>query len=1320
MTTNAKSQNVNNNSRVVIGRDIKNSKLINVGDVEGNYNAIGDGAKVIIEAISQATERKEMRLASDQLLGDAVKAKVDDYVRRVEKSKREQTINPYKDLRAYQLTDASFFYGREAEIGDLLDQIHDAPLTILHADSGAGKSSLIQAGLMSRLLAAGHLPLYIRTRARSTSQSQEQLGLSHVIKAEIMPEIESGVTEHDPELARLSRKSLRDFLTDISRILNLSTLYILIDQFEDFFANALMHPDLRQSFVDDLNSCRFDQSLDVRWILSLRKEYYSDLDTFGKGVFDNQYRLYGFTEKEAKEVIIYPAKQSKVIYETDLENHDTDLVDTIIEDLRATRVGRHEIVADTEMETVVAEKVAPPHIQLVCYQLFEELGKSPAGKTITKELYEKPRGQRKLSGAEGILTGHLHIVLSRLSPKDRQIASLVFEELVTSQSRRIPRNKADLVANLQLRRADIEISNIDPLLSKLVDERLLKTDQDDLTDYVAPDETTTYELTHDYLLQEIDFDETTRDRKAAQEFLDQEMIAYQINDRSRISDEKLSLIAQHEENLRVNPNADELMQKSRDAIGRRKRTVKLGFGTAAVAFIAALIFGLFAQSSIREATKAQETVTAANATGTAIAQQIQTGAATATAVSAQSESIRLATESQRALDHDPEQGVRLAKDALTQAHTVEAENALRLAMHSVRVTDIITHEIEGITHSTFSYDSRFTAWVNEKQEIEVRDAKTGEILSTYFLEGGISRMSFGTDENYWLIAGSAHGEIAIWDIEKNWDVEKKERLLSIFHKSGEPITALAISPNSEYVVTGSWDDHSINLWSVPEGKNISIQSQEGFLPSDLAINPEQSLIAIGNKDGGIMVWDGLLKEELGRWNDHNDYITDVTFSPDGSQLATGGVDNKIFIWNSAKWDTTEPFEIEQLYQFDAHKSSVFHITYSPNGGCVATSSADTTTIVWSLIPVTELFDRGEIVATLAGHKDTVAQAAFLPIESPYLMPPTQPCGSQLKTIGLDQTVRTWNIGATSELKTVVEHEGYIEAVQYSVDGRFLGTASDDKSAKILETESFQPIHTIQHEKRVNDIQFNHNGTFAVTASRDGTSKIIEIENGEERILKGHEGWVHTASFKPPTGEIIATAGSDGVVILWDTTTGQQVNYRSEHNGSIFGLAFSQDGSLITTVGEDGYAIVYGYDLNPIMRFKHGGGVSIYDVKFSHDNRYIVTSASDGITRFMPLSGSTPMMQIDAHPNSIVFETNFGWIGEQQIMLTAGSDGLAKLWNINLDKQIYKLRGVLPGHLDNVNSISFHGGQVSTAGNDGTVRIYWADINQYLTEQLYGE
>ena len=71
--------------------------------------------------------------------------------------RRTSTACPYKGLATYQATDAELFHGRDRMVTRLVARLVDAPFVAVSGSSGAGKSSLVRAGLLPAL-ARGALP----------------------------------------------------------------------------------------------------------------------------------------------------------------------------------------------------------------------------------------------------------------------------------------------------------------------------------------------------------------------------------------------------------------------------------------------------------------------------------------------------------------------------------------------------------------------------------------------------------------------------------------------------------------------------------------------------------------------------------------------------------------------------------------------------------------------------------------------------------------------------------------------------------------------------------------------------------------------------------------------------------------------------------------------------------------------------------------------------------------------------------------------------------------------------------------------------------
>ena len=79
----------------------------------------------------------------------------DSVLATVEKSK------PYKGPESYQIEDADVFYGRDSEANQLIAKILSSRFTLVHAQSGAGKTSLLNARIIPGLEARGWAALRI-------------------------------------------------------------------------------------------------------------------------------------------------------------------------------------------------------------------------------------------------------------------------------------------------------------------------------------------------------------------------------------------------------------------------------------------------------------------------------------------------------------------------------------------------------------------------------------------------------------------------------------------------------------------------------------------------------------------------------------------------------------------------------------------------------------------------------------------------------------------------------------------------------------------------------------------------------------------------------------------------------------------------------------------------------------------------------------------------------------------------------------------------------------------------------------------------------
>jgi DNA-binding beta-propeller fold protein YncE len=691
------------------------------GDVVGRDKIINNIQNIVQRALTEAEDAQNSR---DLERAELAKG-VNTVAQRLQARAGDDTLtrgNPYKGLLTYRLGDAGLFFGRSHAIQGMVERLSASAFTVLHAESGAGKSSLIQAGLMPRLIANGHLPIFLRPY-----NVEPYLA----IKRAFLPDLSVAPL--------LATGPLRDFLRQVASVLGAETrLYVFLDQMEELFTQQ---PEpARAEFVRELADCLDDEALHVRWALALRTEFFGNLASFRPQIsnpFANDYRLNRLTKDEAREVVIEPARRRGAVYEG-------GLVDSILSDL-----GQAEI--------------SPPEIQLVCSALYDDLPRAETTQilTITRAMYD---GQ---GGAVGILRDHLDRVLTRDVPGERQAAARrLMEALISSDGRRVIRARSVLVS--EVAPLNVSAEAFDGLVGQLIDSRLLRS-----LEPTAEHPETGYELSHDYLVSKIALDPAVQARKAAQELLEQEVQSFKRHG-TLLSEQKLSIIEAREAELSLADEAKELIRKSQRAL-RRQRRLQIGGLTLIVlltivsVIAVTLVWNAGAQVQSAEGTRqaaeqaalgAQQEQANSLATSNAAATQAFNAEAGANLAATQQAQAELSANAAQAVAADAEERAEVARQVVRQlfeqdgivplddqpiAFAFDFQNqrlwVVTGGRHQAHAINPETGDI--VANVNVGEQPTALAWVNEKLwvasrgegTVQVVDPNTGEVAQTFDVEG---------------------------------------------------------------------------------------------------------------------------------------------------------------------------------------------------------------------------------------------------------------------------------------------------------------------------------------------------------------------------------------------------------------------------------------------------------------------------------------------------------------------------------------------------------------------------------------------------------
>ncbi|MFD0200542.1 MULTISPECIES: serine/threonine-protein kinase [Saccharothrix] len=418
------------------------------------------------------------------------------------------------------------------------------------------------------------------------------------------------------------------------------------------------------------------------------------------------------------------------------------------------------------------------------------------------------------------------------------------------------------------------------------------------------------------------------------------------------------------------------------------------------------------------------------------------------------------------------------------------------------------------------------------------------------------------------------------------------------------VNSLAFAPGGGLLASAGMDS-TVRLWDTATWTTRKVLSAPEVGLSSVAFTPSGAGVVAGAVGANVYTWDGETGELLSLYASGSVTTFGLAMPADGRTLLSSDSTGVIAVWSYLR---------STLGKRD---SVVLGTAFQPGGTLLATTSGN---------GVVRLWDPGtaKVVREMAGHTDDVYDVAF------------SPDGTELVTVGEDGLVVVWKADTGAEARRFSRPGTEFTAVRFSPDGRTIavagrtptGSGHDRDEVLLLDVADLEvTVRRATNEEprntQVNRVEPNY--PTAISFSPDGRTLAVTLAAGkiglwdlvdpgaEWTILPGHDSVAIDAEFSPD-GAVLATGGGDRLVKLWRIKDGVEIGTLTGNDAPVRRVAWSPDGRTLATASQDTVVRLWEVDGARQLARLDRHDAELNDVAFDQTGERIASASADGTTR----------------------------------------------------------------------------------------------------------
>lgn len=280
------------------------------------------------------------------------------------------------------------------------------------------------------------------------------------------------------------------------------------------------------------------------------------------------------------------------------------------------------------------------------------------------------------------------------------------------------------------------------------------------------------------------------------------------------------------------------------------------------------------------------------------------------------------------------------------------------------------------------------------------------------------------------------------------------------------------------------------------------------------------------------------------------------------------------------------------------------------------------------------------------------------------------------------------------------HDGPIETMGLSGDGRLIVTASNDRVLKIWNRATRASVGNIyMDDGPATSLSVrNHR---ALTSHADGSINLWDLDT-QQRLyrFKRNDASIWAATFLG-SEDRLAAAGHDWMTTLWQTgSESTPAAVLEGHTNAVQSLAADPSGQWLATGGADRTVRLWRLESGEMKRTYRNVSDFVTALTFSNDAGLIAAGSLDGTLRIYSPNSNRPLRMFNAHKSRV---TTVAFSSAGDLIASAADDGSIRIRGVKTNRPYWTLNGLQNG----AKALAFdpESRQLITGGQDGTVTTW---------------